>query len=68
MAKNGTVALVTKLPTCNFGPCPIPAQYDFKTEFGPWAFGCLSHYVENRHYPDLGVGKGQELKLREGVK
>ena len=67
MAENGTVAFVPRLPHCDF--CKMkginrPAEYDFKTSDGPWANGCENHYLKNRFFPELGLGKGQMLKVR----
>lgn len=58
-----TIAKVTKLPACDFAPCAAPAEYDFKTWMGPWAFGCSEHYMHERKYMDLGLGKGQKLEV-----
>lgn len=48
-------------PACNF--CGEPAHYDFKTEEGPWAYGCPSCYVLHRAYLLLGTGKGQLIVI-----
>lgn len=61
-----TVAKVVRIPDCNFcteDGIKTPAQYDFKTWQGPWAFGCADCWEEYRFYPDLGLGKGQKLEL-----
>lgn len=53
---------VAALPTCDF--CDVrttPAEYDFRTLFGPWANGCEEHYLMHRLHDDLGTGKGQKL-------
>jgi hypothetical protein len=54
---------VTALPACDFGP--EPAEYDFKTKFGPWANGCERHWKEMRAFPTLGTGQGQKLVVRQ---
>lgn len=70
MPKNGTIAYIRILPPCNF-PHPmvegqeiVKAEYDFKTKVGPWAYGCEEHYIDNRFYDELGIGKGQKLEAR----
>lgn len=62
MPENGTIAYITKAKTCSF--CTRQATHDFKTNSGPWANGCDTHYIAFRAYPDLGVGKGQKLEVR----
>jgi hypothetical protein len=74
MAKNGTIAYVTGLPTCQIckflpddvdsAEPPRTAEYDFKTQEGPWAYGCEPHYKALRLYSELGTGKGQKLEVR----
>lgn len=49
------------IPTCSW--CSSPAEYDFKTNIGPWAYGCSTHWEGYRLYPTLGLGKGQKLLL-----
>lgn len=46
-------------PNCNF--CRNLAWYDFKTNRGPWAYGCEAHWIEHRLYNLLGTGKGQKF-------
>jgi len=55
--------VVVEYPRCDFCPVGVEgtARYDFKTKMGPWANGCLYHYIQHRMYPDLGTGKGQSL-------
>ena len=50
-----------QLPKCDF--CDKRAKYDFRTVYGPWAYGCETHYLQNRANPTLGTGKGQKLQL-----
>jgi hypothetical protein len=58
----GTDVKVAKLPLCNF--CQVKsAQYDFKTQMGPWAYGCEEDYQAFRLYQKLGTGMGQRLVL-----
>ena len=50
------------LPQCNF--CPSTAQYDTKTNMGPWAYTCVRCY--NKYgVGKLGTGYGQELITKE---
>lgn len=62
-----TEARVAVIPKCDFcrhpsgGRKEVPAQYDFKTRGGAWAYGCEEHWKKYRFYPDLGTGKGQKL-------
>lgn len=64
-----TEVKMTTLPDCDF--CKVSrrrvekAEYDFKTNRGPWAYGCEVHYQLNRLYADLGTGKGQKLVLAQ---
>lgn len=68
MAKNGTVAYVSKLPQCDLhaamGAPGVEAKYDFKMKQGPWANGCEACWKDNRAFADLGLGKGQKLEVR----
>lgn len=58
------IAKVAKLPLCDFPHATdIPALYDFATNSGPWAFGCETHYQENRRHSTLGTGKAQRLEV-----
>jgi hypothetical protein len=57
----GTIARVAQLPTCSF--CGGEARFDFKTQQGPWAFGCTIDYERHRLYQGLGTGMGQRLVL-----
>jgi hypothetical protein len=61
---------VAALPDCDL--CKLApnatgnvAAYDAKTNRGPWAYLCESHWLTHRAYPDLGTGKGQRLVLRK---
>ncbi len=36
--------------------------YDFATMHGPWAVGCIDHYLKWRASTFLGTGRGQEYK------
>lgn len=56
----GDTARVVELPKCNFHD-NCKAEYDFRTIFRSWAFGCEAAYLENRASPELGVGNGQKL-------
>jgi len=48
---------VDSLPKCNF--CEKTAEFDFKTNVGPWANGCEQHWRMYRGHRELGIGKGQ---------
>jgi hypothetical protein len=62
MAMNGTVAMVTDYPACDFAECDQPARFDGRTSQGPWAFMCLDHW--SWYGPGkLGIGYGQKLAL-----
>lgn len=59
-----TEVQVALVPQCQFHPNPgdeHPAEYDFKTKYGPWGYGCREAWELNRAHPDLGTGKGQHL-------
>lgn len=65
--KDGVVAPVHTMPACNFCQNGTPAVADFKTNRGPWAFGCIEHFNEHNAF-GLGLGKGQILKVDERVR
>lgn len=55
---------VTEIPMCDF--CQregkmVPAKYDGKTTFGPWANMCQVHFY--LYGIGLGMGKGQQYVL-----
>jgi len=54
-----TEARVSEPKTCDF--CGAEAEYDFKTQQGPWAYGCEEDYEAFRLYIKLGTGMGQRL-------
>lgn len=73
-----TIAKVVRIPQCDFCKEEAkalaqsgvftdfviqPAEYDFKTVEGPWAFGCKEHFNIHCKYDSLGLGKGQKLEL-----
>jgi hypothetical protein len=66
MAKNGTVANVTRLPDCQLCGHDDPSsfRYDAMMDDGRWAFMCNRCWHTYRKYPLLGVGIGQRLELR----
>ena len=66
MTRDGKVAYVATIPACDF--CGRPARYDFKTQHGPWAYGCEADYEVNRLYEDLGTGKGQRLVKTDAIR
>lgn len=64
----GNVVRVKNLPPCDFclsGGIERPARYDFRTKFGPWAYGCLKHFELHRASRLLGIGHGQLLVRRD---
>lgn len=57
---------VSELPACQIAnDCNVPAEYDFKTQYGPWAYACRKHWEQARYFPTLGTGKGQHLVVEE---
>lgn len=59
-----TVVEVATLPLCDFcqtAGIERPARYDFRTRYGPWAYGCGEHYDAHRGSERLGTGSGQLL-------
>lgn len=64
-----TVEMIGPPYGCNFceseGAEEIkPAQYDAKTDFGPWAYMCEDHW-NTRGLGRLGTGFGQKLVWKE---
>jgi hypothetical protein len=58
-----TEAKVVRIPPCDY--CGKLALYDAKTDRGPWAFMCQTHF--DAHGPGkLGLGIGQKLVLLGG--
>ena len=62
---NHTSVIVPELPECDF--CSMdglsrPAKYDGRTTMGSWGNMCQVHFY--RWGTGLGLGKGQELKLK----
>lgn len=53
---------VSHKPKCDF--CGIPAEYDFRTAYGPWAYGCKGCWIVHRLFEALGTGKGAETCLK----
>ena len=58
---DGTVALMSKIPDCDYCPNPYSAEYDAGTIEGPWAFMCEYHYNLHSKHLELGWGKGQKI-------
>ena len=54
---------VFHLPDCDF--CGDVAKYDGKTKLGPWGSMCKPCFKV--HGLGLGLGKGQELVIKEEV-
>lgn len=60
--KSGYVVEVPQLPWCDFCADGLTlAEYDFKTNMGPWANGCEKHWKQHRARPETGLGIGQLL-------
>ena len=59
--KNHTKVEVFHLPDCDF--CGDEAHYDGKTKLGPWGYMCEPCF--KKHGIGLGLGKGQELVLKD---
>jgi len=62
MQKNSTEATVSEMPRCSF--CHQMAEYDGKTNQGPWAYMCDTHFKILGC--GLGLGKGQKLVVTTG--
>lgn len=56
-----SVKVETK-PACDF--CGSPADYDGKTNMGPWAYMCQGHF--DTMGIGLGTGRGQKLEVALG--
>lgn len=68
--KEGTTATVAAYPMCDIckqnGDDTVPAQYDAKTNMGPWASLCITHFT--LYTPGkLGVGIAQKYVLEENT-
>ena len=63
MGKHTKVA-VFKLPDCDF--CGDMAKYDGRTKMGPWGYMCEPCFKE--YGIGLGLGRGQELVLKQEAK
>lgn len=61
MKPKHVVAEVATIPRCDL--CSEPAHADGKTQWGPWAYMCKSHFAE--HGVGLGLGLGQMLVVRD---
>ena len=65
----GDSVKVKDIPECDIhkyeeGKSGVPAAYDGKTKFGPWANMCEDHFKS--HGVGLGTGRGQRLEKRSG--
>lgn len=65
----GDSVKVKDIPECDIhkyeeGKSGVPAAYDGKTKFGPWANMCEDHFKS--HGVGLGTGRGQKLEKRSG--
>lgn len=59
---------VSRLPNCDFckvGGSLVPAEYDGRTQMGPWANMCKGHFKQ--FGTGLGLGRGQRLVKVEAV-
>jgi len=53
---------VPKLPWCDFCNDGLTlAEYDFKSNMGPWGNGCEKHFTRFSMTGKLGTGYGQML-------
>ena len=59
MTRTGTTTTVAALPDCQF--CKDKAEYDFRTRYGAWAYGCERDWITYRESPRLGTGMAQHL-------
>lgn len=59
----GESVKVTSVPHCQFCPTEdrVPAAYDAKTIYGPWANLCQEHF--EAYGVGLGAGKGQRYVI-----
>ena len=65
--KKGHEVEVSRLPDCDIckhedNKPGVPASYDGKTLFGPWANMCQTHF--ELHGVGTGLGRGQRLIVR----
>lgn len=64
---NGTIARVSKLPTCNVHG-DHPAAYDCSIIYNGrrvWAFICEDLFRDPALGAGLGIGRGQKLEVEE---
>jgi hypothetical protein len=57
-----TKAEVARIPACDFcaqSGVDTPAEYDGKTDMGPWAYMCAAHFC--KYGVGVGLGYGQRL-------
>jgi hypothetical protein len=62
MNKDHTTVTLPKRPICDIPGCTKPAYADAKTNQGPWAYLCDSHFTV--HGIKLGLGYGQEIIVK----
>lgn len=63
----GTTVTVSSLPNCDVcsqAGRQVPAEFDAKTKFGPWAYLCRKHF-QAVGPGRLGTGYGQRLRTNE---
>lgn len=66
LGDNDTTVEVSEIPSCDFehlGGTTTQAAYDGKTNMGPWAYMCETHF--KMIGVGLGLGKGQRLVLKK---
>ena len=61
-SKPHTEVVMSSIPHCDIH-ADREAMYDFKTDMGPWMYGCSDCFED--HGIGLGLGLGQRLILRE---
>lgn len=60
MEQDLTEVTVPKKPKCDF--CDEQAEFDGKTNLGPWAYMCNLHF--GQYGLGLGLGLGQKLEVQ----
>lgn len=68
MAKNGTEAIVARIPDCDIHKYDkkqpgVPAEYDARSRRGQWGYMCQKCFDDEG--AKLGTGYGQRLVLKD---
>ena len=64
MENHGTKTVITNFDFLKCSFCKNKAKYDGKTSYGPWGYMCQTCF--DIYGTGLGIGKGQELILKDG--